>query len=335
MKTPTTMLLLALVAACAAVGCDGLRTRPSPSDPGTPALTQPVDPAVGVPGAGTLAATVNGEPIRNGQMQQLLLASYGNEALQQLVASAVVAQAAARENVAVTSEDIQAENELTIKEFAPNIDKAKKEALLAQLLKRRNIPRVHWEMTMRRNAILRKIAAKRLKITDAMLTAEFNRLYGLKVQVRHIQCASVADAQKILRMIEQGGDFAELARKFSTNTATAPGGGLIPPFSRDSQAVPTALREAAFALADGKVGQIVMVAKDCHVLRREKTILPKDVTYDEKLKAQLRRQLSAAQIRPMQTRILHDLIQAADVKVLDPVLKKQVRAKVVTTGEDP
>ncbi len=329
MKTSTAVLLLALMTACVTTGCNGLR-EPPPSNLGAGTPSGPVDPTIGSAGAGELAATVNGKPITTRQLQELLLVSYGSEAFQQLVASAVVDQAAVSEGVVVTDEDVAMENQLTIREFAPNIDEVQEEALLSQLLQRRNIPRAHWQMTMRRNAILRKIAAKRLKITDAMLTAEFNRVYGLQVQVRHIQCASLVDAQRLLAMAEGGDDFAELAREYSTNTATASAGGLIPPFSRDSEAVALALREAAFGLADGKIGQIVIVGKDFHILRREATIPPKDVVYDEKLKVQLRRQLIAARIRPMQTSILHELIQGADVKLLDPVLKRQARIKTIT-----
>jgi parvulin-like peptidyl-prolyl isomerase len=189
-------------------------------------------------------------------------------------------------------------------------------------------------MTMRRNAILRKLAAKKLVITDKMLTAEYNRQYGEKVSIRHIQCASLADAQKMLDRIAKGEDFAQLARDFSINKQTAPQGGLLPPFSRDDEAASLTIRDIAFGLADGKVSEIVQVDKHFHVLKREKTIPPTEAPAFESVKEELRKRLAAANIRPMQTRLLRDLHNAADLRVIDPVLKETTALEAVKAVGD-
>ncbi|NQU75538.1 MAG: peptidylprolyl isomerase [Planctomycetes bacterium] len=291
------------------------------------------DPTIGAPGAGTLAATVNDQPIRIEQLNELLVSAHGLEALRQLTASAAVRQVAQNEGISVTSEDIDNESAETLREQAPNLDQAQRELFLRQYLPRKKVPRVYWDMAMTRNAVLRKLAVKRLKITDSMLTAEFNRRYGLKVVVRHIRCASVADAQNILERLAKGEDFAELAQQYSTFTETAMQGGLYPPFSRDETKVPSAICRAAFDLADGQVSEIVQVDKDFHILKREKTIPRKEVAYED-VKDQLRNDLITANIRPVQTQILQDIVRAADVRILDPILKAQEHISAQVTQQD-
>ncbi len=307
------LLLLGFVAGC--------RTNPPSPDPnagiGLPPEASPASPE--------LAGTVNGADISLQDVYDLLLESYGHACFQQLVASAAVDQAAKREGVTVTEAEIRAENALTLQQLMPNLDPAREESLLVELLSRKAIPRPHWDLTMRRNALLRKMAARRLKITDEMLTAEFNRQYGLKVQIRHIQSASVGDAQKIMDRLEKGEDFSKLAMELSTNTRTAPLGGKLAPFSRDSALVPADLRRAAFTMAEGKTSQIIKLEKDYHILKLDKTFPPKDVTF-QSVKDELRRKLIVSRLRPMQTKILQDLIGNADLQVINPVLKFQVRA---------
>lgn len=73
------------------------------------------------------------------------------------------------------------------------------------------------------------------------------------VRVRHILVADEETANEVKQKLEAGGDFAELAREYSTDTTSVEGQGVIDLgwLTRDEQNLPQELTEAAFTLAQG------------------------------------------------------------------------------------
>ena len=327
----------ALTMLCLAGGiglwCVGGCTPPSATNtPAAAPTTAPADASAPAPAAPagisdrTVIIRVNERPILMEQLTELMLANYGIEAAEQLVATAVVQQEAAREGLTVTPADVAAENTETLKQVVPNLAPADQQRVLAQLLERRKISLFLWDQIMQRNALLRTIAEKRVKIDDELLLAEFNRRYGAKRQVRHIQCASLVDAQKVRDLLDKGQDFAKLAAELSTNKDSAAQGGLIAPFSQNDPGMPAAIVRVAFALQEGQVSEVVQVDKDFHILKLEKVLPPEQMRFED-VKAVMALQLHAAMVRQMQGQILQDLIRLADVQFVNPQLKEQAQAK--------
>lgn len=71
----------------------------------------------------------------------------------------------------------------------------------------------------------------------------------------------------IIDQLQGGADFADMARQFSEDTATAPGGGYLPPLGRD-ELPPGRLADAAWRLQPGEITQVVTSPAGLHVLRR-------------------------------------------------------------------
>jgi len=274
------------------------------------------------PAAARLALKVNGQAIEMAEVHEWLIEAYGAEAVNQMVSTAVVKQAAAEAGITVTVEDADAEMRLTLQRMSANADPSQYERLLAQVLARKQFPRVQWDMMIRRNAYLRKMALRQMEITDAMLTAEWNNRYGLKVQVRLIQCESKANARKILELLAAGETFEQLASKYSMLADSAVTGGMLPPFSRDDRELPDALRRAAFDLADGEVSGIIQVDRYFHLIQRVKSIPPQTDVAFEDVKEQLRSDIAERLIWRLQERILNDLMNRADIVLIDSLLKQ-------------
>lgn len=273
------------------------------------------------------AALVNGQLVPMSDLHALLVEAYGEYGINQIIASTVVRQRAAEEGVAVTDADVEAETNATLEDMAGQLNPAEQRQVLQRVLQQRNYPEVFWRMSMRRNAALRKMAMARLKITPEMLTEEFNDVYGLKVRIRHIQSASVDDARKILDRLAAGESFEQLARDYSINTRTAQNGGLLAPFSRDNREIPAAIRREAFDLADGQVSEIIQVDRDFHVIKREESIAPTTSVTFEDVKDQLRQRIISRKIRPLQSQLLQELLNGADIVLVDPTLKRQARTR--------
>ena len=174
---------------------------------------------------------------------------------------------------------------------------------------------------MRRNAILRKMVAGKAVVGEAMIKAEFARLHGEKVQISHIQLPGLTEAEKIIKLLKEGGDFADLAQHYSTNTATAKSGGTLAPFSRENSAIPKAIRDAAFALKNGQISGIVQVGNEFHVLKLHKRIMPPAADY-QAVKEKLRGILQEHITDRLQIEKLSELRRKADVEYVHPVLKQ-------------
>lgn len=316
----------ALAACCLLllVGCQPPQAAPSASPDGL--LQPPRNPAPAAttaPASAALMATVNGAPIYLDELVNQLIEAYGVQTSEIMIANVLVAQEAARETVTVSDADVQAENDRSVAAFLPdNVSPDSRQRVLDELLRRRGITYPLWKQIMRRNALLRKMAQPRVVLNDVMVQTEFARLYGPKVQVRHIQLPGIQEAQGIVNLLREGGDFADLARQNSINAVSAAQGGLLPPFSVQDELVAKPIRDAAFALNQpGELSGIVQVGGDCHVLRLEKKLPAEKVDF-EQVKDKVRTGLQDRLTEQLQARILTELRRKADVEYSNPILRK-------------
>jgi parvulin-like peptidyl-prolyl isomerase len=80
------------------------------------------------------------------------------------------------------------------------------------------------------------------------------------VHARHILVATQEEAEAILAQLQEGADFATLARTFSLDVSTRDRGGDLDFFPRGLLLAPE-LEEAAFALAPGQISQQVVYSE--------------------------------------------------------------------------
>lgn len=86
-----------------------------------------------------------------------------------------------------------------------------------------------------------------------------------QIHARHILADSEETAQQILTMLQQGSDFAALAREYSLDLASKDNGGDLGWFPRGL--VPPELENAAFALQPGQVSGVVQLGEGYHVIQ--------------------------------------------------------------------
>lgn len=277
-------------------------------------------------------ATVNKRPISRKDMLTLLVRTHGLSVLEQLIALELVRQAAEARGISITPANIQAEYDRALSRISspvptttqPDLAKDAREALLDQILLRRGLTREEFKLAMERQAYLRKIAAKHLKITDDQLHEQFEMMYAERVQVRHIQLRNLRDAKGVQALLAAGHDFAEVAKTHSQNPVTAADGGLLPPFSRTQDDVPAAFRDAAFALKLNEVSNPIRVDADYHVIKPIERF-PKSKVQFEHVKEIVRVRLTERLLPDAMARIELDLFEEARNRIVitDPDLKKQ------------
>jgi foldase protein PrsA len=273
--------------------------------------------------ARALMATVNGQPMYMDSLVDLLVRGHGMAIAQQLIANELVRQEAERQGLRVTDQDVEAEYQRTLRSMISwTQDPNQQQRALAELLAQKRVSRKQWDLTMRRNALLAKLAAKNLTVSEAELREEFGRQYQRQVEVQHIQTATLADAQKILRMLASGREFAELAIKHSTG-ASAKSGGLFPPFGAKSVGVPLAIRQAALAMSRiGEVSDPIQVGTAFHIIKLVRIIETKEVKFED-VKDDLAEIVKRQKTRAIQQEILLRLIRGAKVEYVEPTLRAE------------
>jgi len=322
-------LAILTILAAALAGCGNAKLKPPVASTPAEAATQPAAATEGAaashPADPDVMAYVNGRAIYMNELNDLLVRSYGLSVAQQLIASELIDQEARKKNISVTEADVQTEIDGMLGQvFAGVSEEQQRKQLLEQMLTQRNISHKQWRLIMHRNALLRKIAAPTIApITDEELHKEFGSRYGRKVEVRHIQVASLAEAQQIRKLAETE-DFATLAKKHSKNPS-ARDGGLLPPIGEETPTVPPAIQQAAVALK--KVAEIsdpIQVGTTFHILKLERIIEPQDVDFAD-VKDELSAELRRRRIYSAQQQLLLQLIQEAKrtgkIEYVHPVLK--------------
>lgn len=292
-------------------------------------LAQVAPVALAQPKTPEMIAVVNGQPIYRGELVDTLIDAFGVEILQQLVMVELATQETKRLGLQVSKQDIAATRELALNRIARDAGMSdaeatpeNKERALLAMLRQRRLSVAEFELTMVRNAHLRKLAEDQVHITEETIREEFHRTHGAKVRIRHIQIAAndSQSLQTVQQRLEQGDDFAELARTYSVNESTSSNGGQIPPFTFLDEKYPPAMREAAFVLKEGKISPPIRVGNFVQILKLEERIEPVDVNLDD-VRGEVVESLRERMIvKPMEdwARRVWD---KANIKIVEPALR--------------
>ncbi len=293
-----------------------------------PAGAEAPSPDTAVPATvGEPIARVDGRPIGRERFLDLLIAGRGVSVLDELIVLDLARHEAEQRNLVVSESDLEAERDRTLRSLlstlpaadAEHFDRRAAEAVLDNILFSRGISRQEFDIGTLRNAYLRRLADAGLTIAQDDIQAEYLRVYGERVRVRHIQLLSAADAQQVQQQLEAGADFAELARRHSANPLTAPGGGLLEPFGRADPAVPALLREAAFRLQKGDVSNAIRVDNWYHLLKIEDRLPAVEVPL-EQVRGELERRARDRLLEVEVQRLSADLFSRARVEIADAAL---------------
>lgn len=225
------------------------QTAVIPTSTPVPATPTPSEP---------LAATVNGEPIyladfeaalaRQQQGQSAILqdetaANQETLVLDMLIERALIEQAAAANDVAVTPQMVDQQ----IAELQQVAQESGGEGSFEAWLQANQ-----WTEDSFRDALAYEMLTERV---SALVTAEVPEAVP-QVRARYIQVDDPALAQSLLEQIRGGSDFAALAREHSLDRSTAADGGDLGYFAQGTLLVPE-VEEAAFALQPGDVSDVI------------------------------------------------------------------------------
>jgi peptidyl-prolyl cis-trans isomerase C len=130
---------------------------------------------------------------------------------------------------------------------------AKKEGLLNDPAVQKRIA-IGTEQVLQAALITKTVGPQ---ISEAAINAAYQKDYANQpgveeIHARHILVATQAQAQAIIKQLDQGADFAKLAQKYSTDPGSVNGGDLG--WFKKTDMVPE-FADAAFAMKDGQITQ--------------------------------------------------------------------------------
>jgi len=178
---------------------------------------------------------------------------------------------------------------------------------------------VRREMIVDRAAIAE--LAPRARVPESALVAYFDEhraeyLQPERVQVRQIVVEERAKAEDLHTRLEQGADFASLARENSL-APEAPVGGELPPFARGE--LPEAF-DRAFELEPGRISPVIESPYGFHVFLLERRLPAAEPTFEE-LRAKLEAELVQRHLEELRREWLRGLRKSAEIQMNDRFLE--------------
>jgi len=299
--------------------------KPASNGADNRAAVKPVSEAgTSAAGDADVMAIVDGVVLPMSDLTDILIFSYGLPMAQQLVANELVRQEARRSNVTVGLAEIADEHRTALQQMFPDLRKpAEREQAFHVFMQESGVTQKQWDMTMERNALLRQLAKSRVKVTDEVLQHAFGIKYNRQVVVRHIQTASLTDAESVMKDLKNGVPFEKLVQSRSTNPSRLRDDGLLAPISAQSPGMTPGLREAALNLTKiGQISNVIQAGTTYHILKLEKIIEPDKKFAD--VKDALRKEVFEEMVQQQQLSILSDLIQRSEeqkkIRYVNPIL---------------
>ncbi len=288
---------------------------------------QPAPTPTPAPAEKEVMAYVGETPIYMEELHEILIRSQGLGYSRMLIANELVRQAAAAENITVTDADVEAETDLMLEQMTGSKPSPEEREKYISFIKQQyNVTDDQWNLTMLRTATLRKLAEKRVKITDEMVNEAFAQKYGRKYMVRHIQVPTLDKAQEILELLKEGGDFSKLAEEHSI-APTRYDGGVLPPLTDKAPESPefAAIQKVAVTMKEvGQISDPIKAGDSFHIIKLDKIVEPENVKLED-VKDELVKELTAMEISRTQPMIMADLLRSAQsdgtIRYVNPTLK--------------
>jgi foldase protein PrsA len=261
-------------------------------------------------------ATVNSQNITRADFDAKLEAGpQGKQILNQLVQTALIDQYAADNHVDITDADVaKREDEIKAK-YPPG--------QFETILKSQNLTEADVQKILKEQLIVEKAVGADLKISDADVKSYLDKNHATldtseQVRAKHILVADAGLAATIEQKLKAGGDFAALAKQYSTDPSSKDKGGELGFFSK-GQMVP-AFQAAAFSQPIGVVGPPVKSPFGYHIIVVEEKKPAQVATLansGDKIRKLLQQQQQQSQI----PKFLAGLRQKATITIYDDKLK--------------
>jgi foldase protein PrsA len=213
-----------------------------------------------------------------------------------LVQKSELEQEAAKRGITVSAADVDKKINQDIVQFFKN-----KKALLLAAMKKQGVTMAEFRQTVAFSVLQTKLVAqltKNNKVTEAEVkkyydqnkTTQFTK--PAQRLIAHILVKTKAQADSLYKKLQNGADFAKLAKKYSTDTGSAKQGGQLGLQAENALVKPFA--KVAFAIPTNTISKPVHSQFGWHIIKPYGPVVPAVVTPYAKAKATIETNLKSA-----------------------------------------
>ncbi len=238
---------------------------------------------------------------------------YRAQIIDGLVTTELIRQEADRRNIKITDKDIEALRKKSIKSYGS-------EENFKSAMEKYKINDEQFDEMLKEQLRYEKLTdqlKKDIKVDPEKYYNENKDQFNVGEQVKasHILVKDEAKAKELIKKLNDGGDFAKLAKENSEDTASAEKGGELGYFSKDAMVAEFA--DAAFAMNPGDIStEPVKTQYGYHIIKVEDKKEPHQQSYDE-VKADLTKQLQESEVKTKLQELVAKLKKDAKIEYLD------------------
>lgn len=241
--------------------------------------------------------------ITQDDLYEAIKTTYGNEVVQQLTFEKIL-----EDKYTVTEKEVNAEYKKYEEQYGDSF-----ESTLASS----NLTKTSFKENIKYNLLVQKATEANMDVSDSTLK-KYYKTWQPDITVRHILVDDEATAKEVQTKLKNGEKFTDLAKEYSTDTATSTNGGLLDPFGTGE--MDEAFEKAAYALEKtDDVSGIVKTSYGYHLIqlvkKTDKTTYAKDKAKVKE--AYIQSQLTSENM----TAALKKELKAANIDIKDSDLK--------------
>ncbi|MDF1511214.1 peptidylprolyl isomerase [Robertmurraya sp. DFI.2.37] len=248
----------------------------------------------------TVAETKAGN-ITKDELYEAMKKSYGQNVLQQLVYEKILS-----DKYEVTDEELDAKFNEVKEQLGANFEMA---------LMQYNMTEESFKDSLKLDLLVEKAATADMEVTDEEVQEYYDN-YKPQIKARHILVEDEDTAKEVKAKLDDGGDFAELAKEYSQDPGSAEEGGELGWFGSGMMVQP--FEEAAYALEVNEISEPVKSDHGFHIIQVTEKEEKKPL---EDMRAEIEYEVKVSKIdNTMMTEALQKELKEANVKISDKEL---------------
>lgn len=275
-------------------------------------------------------ASVNGSNISKDELYNELVSLGGESTLNSMITMKLIDQEATKANVSVTEQDVNAEIETLKAQYGG-------EEGLNTALSQSGMTMDSLKKNTEVQVKIRKILEPQTTVKDEDISAYYEEnkaTFATPEQVRasHILVKTKEEADDIKKQLDEGADFATLAKEKSTDTGSAANGGDLGFFGEGEMV--EAFEKAAFSMKIDEISDPIKSDFGYHIIKKTDHKEATNPTEEDK-KEDIRNILVEQQVGELSTNWMSELrSKATIVNTLEPADESSDAAAASTTDAE-
>jgi foldase protein PrsA len=270
-----------------------------------------------LPAPDTVVATVNGEPIRAGELIQVSYEWFAATAIEELILERVIEQEARKQGVSVSNAEVEARYKQQLQNAEAQVPPGMS---LDDFLKRNQFPPSRLFARIRSQMLVEKLVERQVNLDDFVEYSQIViRIQGnTPEQQEENTPAAEAKAQEAYQKIKEGLDFAEAVKEYSEDPFSKDRGGKMN--WQDMKFIVPDLRQKLLAMQPGEISEPFKMMGSYMIIRKERTGSQASPEEQQELREQAVRLQIGEYVRQLQAKakITNTIVQPFDPTTAAP-----------------